>query len=273
MNVNKLLMLIKRDLYEGNQQNRYKYLFFMVFLFLLVYIKINVGDFSVKGNKYIMFDLLFEVFKGFTVEEKDVFPIVWMLMNLFLAIFISTYCYEDLHKNGVFILIRVKKISYWWLSKQIWIVQTVILYYLFTILSVFIVCFCFYLFSSGLSFEISLAGFFVKTYYMDFNLMKMFLILILSSITISMIQVSLSLLFTPMYGFLIVLIVLFISVFYSSPWFLGDHLSILKYNNFSDGMLTIQFSILYNLIVILFVSVFTNFYLKSKDIFSYSKGS
>ena len=43
--------------------------------------------------------------------------------------------------------------------------------------------------------------------------------------------------------------------FYSSPWFWGDHLSILKYNNFSDGMLTIQFSILYNLIVILFVSV------------------
>ena len=33
MNVNKLLMLIKRDLYEGNQQNRYKYLFLWCFYF------------------------------------------------------------------------------------------------------------------------------------------------------------------------------------------------------------------------------------------------
>ena len=57
------------------------------------------------------------------------FPSIWILVFLVLLLLTLQYPYEDLMGFGKTIIILSKKTHYWWMSKCIWVIVSVVLYF------------------------------------------------------------------------------------------------------------------------------------------------
>lgn len=56
-------------------------------------------------------------------------PVVWLLINLYLAYIIGNYPIKDIHGYGQQILLRSRKRGQWWVGKCVWNILSVVVYY------------------------------------------------------------------------------------------------------------------------------------------------
>lgn len=90
---------------------------------------------SIGSTKGSVMDYLLSVFKGlerYSLTENGVFriPTIWISIYIILAYLVGYYAEKDLKSYGMYSLLAVKSRTKWWISKCLWCIGSVTLFYL-----------------------------------------------------------------------------------------------------------------------------------------------
>lgn len=243
MKIHNLLALIKHDITEGIL-HRWKFfvisvLFFMFVDFVFIH---NVSTaFADSTIRCSISDIILNMFVGNEPfnplsQEGIHIAIEWLMFFALLFSSVGYYIIDDLRKNSVSFLLRTKSKPQWWISKIIWCVLLVIIYYALFFLCA-VICAAFFGKISFIPneviayemFDIDVAGISVLRFI--FSVLVLPLVI---SISVAVIESVISLILKPIYALLIVICYLALSAFYLSPCFLFNY-SMLIRDNF-DGV-------------------------------------
>lgn len=225
--------ILKYDIKQGMHTNLWKFILGLMPFFASVLMASKVELTTAYTPSF--FDCIFFLFKGikiYTPSQGSQFeiPALWMAVQIFIGMIVYSYPKDNFEKYGAQSLIRVKSKAKWWISKYIWTVANVIIYYIAGYLTVFAVC----SFINGNS--ILPDGLWnllineIETSNMSaFDLWTVgILIPVLTSISISVLQMSLSFIFNPVYSFVMIMAYLTISVYYYNLCFIGSNSMLLR---------------------------------------------
>ncbi|MGE8057066.1 hypothetical protein ACQKOD_24795 [Bacillus mycoides] len=251
INLKVLKNILKRDLLHGIYNNQYKYLTFIMFILLL---SISNGN-AIKNEGGNIVDLFFVNYKdmGYAmgIGEMNRLPIIWILINVFVAFIIGDFIKTDLKNNAVYVLTRTKSFKEYWISKVLWVfINVLFLYVGLFIITYFTGC----LFINNSIEWSSLSNILIKNMLVqDITakefMVSLFLLYFTTSFTISLLQINLTLFIKSRYSFLIIILTACLSIFIDNQMFPAIHSMILKHNYFdSIHELTILKSIIYNIV-------------------------
>ncbi|MDE7424031.1 MAG: hypothetical protein K2N51_10090 [Lachnospiraceae bacterium] len=214
------------DLSNGFQRNQWKWLFALL---LQIYYCILAGNTGVLGR----FTSLFEGQYELQLSTQ------WLTFHGFLLFLVNFYPVNELTYNGGQAIIRSGRKEYWLFSKMMWIISTVISYYLLLVLVLVIGS----VFTGSFSispdvmmeiFEIDITG---------LNLTKIILywwgMPLLVSIALCITEAILSLFIQPVISLFIMFAYLIASAYCMNPAFLGNY-AMLKRQDFTSGVLSIS---------------------------------
>ncbi len=251
---------IKHDFYKGTIEGWKRYAIALcIFIFLCFVFQIRaekIIQFN-KISKEISFSdfILFmfrgmNVFDGNAVELQDKLP-QWFLVNIYLSIIIGYFPLKDLSESGIQVLIRTKSRVSWWLSKCLWVIYNVLIYYTIFIIVITV----FSLFHGGLSLELSkelnliLSNLDISKFNFKGILVVGIILPLITSITFSLIQLLISLFTNSIISNMFIITVLTLTPFYCNSFFIGNYLMILRSNlNIGDSGV----SILYRVILLIY---------------------
>lgn len=165
------------------------------------------------------------------LKDKISFPIIWMLINLYLAYLIANYSTDDLAGFGKNILIRSGSRTEWICSKFIWSIVYTVFYYI--IIFGTLALFCSVRGGFGDEFNAEyISSFFndapISVSNINNILISAIIIIPLVSVTFSLCQVMLEFLLTPIFAFFTLLIYNVISFYIYSPFLLGNFTMLLR---------------------------------------------
>jgi len=258
---------IKHDFYKGTIEGWKKYaIALFIFIFLCFVFQIRAKKIIQFNNisKEISFSdfILFmyrgmNVFDGNAVELQDKLP-QWFLVNIYLSIIIGYFPLKDLSESGIQVLIRTKSRVSWWLSKCLWVIYNVLIYYTISIIVITV----FSLFHGGLSLEPSkelnliLSNLDISKFNFKGILRVGIILPVITSITFSLIQLLISLFTNSIISNMFIITVLTLTPFYCNSFFIGNYLMILRSNlNIGDSGV----SIVYGIVVCVVLSIATIF--------------
>ncbi|WP_346920590.1 hypothetical protein [Clostridium sp. UBA7339] len=258
---------IKHDFYKGTIEGWKRYAIALcIFVFLCFVFQIRaekIIQFN-KISKEISFSdfILFmfrgmNVFDGNAVELQDKLP-QWFLVNIYLSIIIGYFPLKDLSESGIQVLIRTKSRVSWWLSKCLWVIYNVLIYYTISIIVITV----FSLFHGGLSLELSkelnliLSNLDISKFNFKGILVVGIILPLITSITFSLIQLLISLFTNSIISNMFIITVLTLTPFYCNSFFIGNYLMILRSNlNIGDSGV----SIVYGIVICVVLSIATIF--------------
>ncbi len=258
---------IKHDFYKGTIEGWKRYAIALcIFIFLCFVFQIRaekIIQFN-KISKEISFSdfILFmfrgmNVFDGNAVELQDKLP-QWFLVNIYLSIIIGYFPLKDLSESGIQVLIRTKSRVSWWLSKCLWVIYNVLIYYTIFIIVITV----FSLFHGGLSLELSkelnliLSNLDISKFNFKGILVVGIILPLITSITFSLIQLLISLFTNSIISNMFIITVLTLTPFYCNSFFIGNYLMILRSNlNIGDSGV----SIVYGIVICVVLSIATIF--------------
>ncbi|SEW43032.1 hypothetical protein [[Clostridium] fimetarium] len=269
---------ILSDLRQGIIRYYYKYIiiFFVActiaiqfFLKTNIYIKkYNIAD---ETSVIDCFIYMFKGMKEYIPSTSNPFnvPFDFLLFNLILGLLIGYYPHKDLHGMGLQMMIKSKQRIFWWSSKCIWNMATVISYYAAIYMGILI---------AGMLFKTQITGEIHKELihrmlgmeivgYKQFEIIIFVgLLPIISSIAISMFQMFLSFLVHPIVSYIIIIILYIFSAFYMK-WFLPGNF-LMFYRNYivNPNGIHIFPSMMVNMIIILISFIVGYFYFRNVDI-------
>jgi len=216
-------MCFKYDFKVGLLRDFYKY-FVIAFIVLFACV-----DFYLKTNSIeniVFSDYIFHIFRGMKPyikgESEFEIPILWFTVNLYLAYIIGKYPKEDLYKCGINVILKSRTRNKWWLSKTIWCVLSVIIYYIVIYITMIIFCvfakvdFVLQIHKNKTSFLLLFSD------KENINLYAMFFLPIICSISISLFQLTIIFFTDVVYGFVSVAIVLISSAYMYTPALVGN---------------------------------------------------
>lgn len=216
-------------------------------------------------------DYLFFIMKGMgPFNEKDTqfeLNILWLAIYLFLAYIVSFYPFKDLHGYGQLMLIRSQKRNYWWVSKCVWNMGSITLFYAV----IWLVTLLFSLCTGTLSLipTSEIQSLLSKTSATDVQpstmLLRGLLMPWMVSCSISLLQMTISMITRPIFGILFVCVVLIVSVFTDSFLTPGNYLMALRWHLPSIDCLHATLLAVPVSIAAVTVGLF---YFKKRDIFS-----
>lgn len=226
--------LLKHDFKQGTLRMWQGYICaFMICCGSAVYLRsiidnlISYGSLFSSGTMidYYMFSLKgLEVYK-ITKESTFQIPVYWFCYHLILAYIIGYYAEKDFTEYGKNSILATKTRIGWWMAKCIWCVVSVLLYYLMGFLGT---AFYTFLADGKLSFVVTkelMKGFGQGLIYLS-NTEILVLVLVLPcliSIAVSLLQMLLSIRIGSVASFAGVCIMYVMSVYYTSPFLLGNY--------------------------------------------------
>lgn len=235
-----LFMQVKHDLLMGIVYSWKKY---VVVLFIFIFLCVMFQKSVIIHREYMEMegapnfaDYIVDLYKGMDIfEDTDngatfQIPGGWMILNIFLTYIIGYYPLKDLKDYGSQILIRSKKRWQWWLSKCIWVLASVFIYYAIG----YIVMAVFSLFNGGFSLtptqNINMDISKVNTFgFTAGKLAVMAIILpIIISTALSLVQMTISMFIAPIISNIVLVTIIIASAYYCHPLLLGNYLMILR---------------------------------------------
>lgn len=221
--------LVKRDI----KMSFIPFIFKMI-PFYLVYILYNVLFISSQRG-YEIIDVkntVFNIYKGCeyitnlanqNLNSGFQFPMFWLLVNAYILYVVGDYICNDMKKNGKYVLIRTGKVQHIYISKVIWAIIVIVVYYS-SLLA--ITCILANLNYSGLYKSIS--EHYDKIGSVEL-IAQVFILFSLTSIAVSVIFTALSFKIKSLYAFLVSIVLYTASVFVDSKFFIGQHSIILRH--------------------------------------------
>lgn len=260
INIKKIFTLLKRDLLYGFKNNFLRFILSAVFFAAINFLEASKAASNGKINGTEFF---FEIYKGapFPGKESLMPPAIWLMILCLMLFITGSFFYDDLKKNGIYILTRTESKKYFFISKVLWVVINVLFFYAI-IFSITIIS---GIFLGGYPRTVLLCGIKINS----IKLISMtFLLYVTSSIALSLFQGTFSLLIKPAYAYLITFMVTFASVYTENILLPGQHLLILRHFPFDvfHG-LTLQVSVMYSLIVSAFSLMLSYAIFNKKDIY------
>lgn len=268
----KLAKLIKRDLIFGFENNKYKFIGVALVFIAVVWINIvNLqGEAFALGmsSKDINFiDLFFSIFKGIDYNVLPL-PVNWVLIHIYITYLIGSYCYDDLSEDSAHIIVKMGHRRDIWISKVIWMIATVIAFYLILLAIIFVFSMTMFEISfewSNFSSE-SILGTIQSNYSSIQFILLTISIYMLSSITMSILQMLISFILKPTYIYLINISILVISL-YLKQFVIPIQGSLILRQNIFDSMYSINpvNTIVYNLVVFISIFIIGSVYIRKFD--------
>lgn len=228
-----MVKLIKYDLKAGlmNVYNK-----FFVYIGLIVLINV-VGSNSIhnisktKNIKPDIMDYICFVVGGPKHIPKGmleiyVIPVLWIIIQVMIAYIVGYYAITDLNRYGQQILLRSVSRVKWWVSKIIWNVLMVFMMYAFLYFATFTTA-CL----SGVKCEWILTEDIVREAcnidMLNGNQREILVILmvmpVLVSMTLSVFQMTIALIFSPIIGFISSQSIVFLSTIYEFKWLISNY--------------------------------------------------
>lgn len=176
-------------------------------------------------------------------DEKFQIPITWFLINMILFYFTGKYPYSEIYNNhGANVLLKGGSRGKWFLSKWLWSISCVVLYY--SVAYAFVAIFCLAA-EVPISFDIkpieyqNLLSPVIESTPIDTA--KVILLPVIASIAAVSVQLVVSLVTSAFMGFLFMAVLYISSAYYFTP-FLTGNLSMLARSSIfrMDGINTMQ---------------------------------
>lgn len=268
----KLAKLIKRDLIFGFENNKYKFIGVALVFIAVVWINIvnlqgEVFALGMSSKDINFIDLFFSIFKGIDYNVSPL-PVNWILIHIYITYLIGSYCYDDLSEDSAHVIVRMGYRRDIWISKVIWMIATVIVFYLILLAITFV----FSMTMFEISFEWSkfsnesILGTIQSNYSgIQFALLTIS-IYVLSSITMSILQMLISFILKPTYIYLINISILVISL-YLKQFVIPIQGSLILRQNIFDTIYPINpvNTIVYNLIIFISIFIIGSIYIRKFD--------
>ena len=184
------------------------------FLLIAVVYAVLITDFLVRCKtkhfmgQYTSSDIILYIFRGMRwivdVQTDINIPTAYILPNILIGFAIGNYPFKDINGYGGMVLMRAGKKLVWWLSKCIWAVFTACICYGILILEI-----------AG----VSLAG-----GRLNLTRLTVYMIIVglLTTIAICLVQICVSQIMGPIIGYIAVVVILIMGVFFRSFLFIGN---------------------------------------------------
>lgn len=187
-------------------------------------------------------------------DDKFQLPITWFLINTILFYFAGKYPYSEIYNNhGASVLIKGGSRDKWFISKWVWSILCVILYYFAAY--IFVAIFCIVA-KVPISFEIqpmeyqNLLSPVIESTKLD-TVIVIILPIISSAAAIS-VQLLVSLIISPFMGFMFMAVLYISSAYYFNPFLIGNLSMLARSSIFrTDGISFIQAVIISSMTMIL----------------------
>ena len=230
------IKILKFDIKNGIIKRIWLYailfLFFWLVDFVLFMQRMNMGVDTPKliEQKLTIGDMLLYALGGakhFVIEETVAFPfpVQWMLVILIIAFTSLRYPVDNLSGYGRHIIILSGSRRAWWISKCVWLMINVCIYYFIMLLSAA----SFALFV-GAECNLNINEFLLRLLMLNFrelvpmpwNIVVPLLLHIFTVYVLCMLQMLLSFFIRPLMSFFITSAILVFSLFFSSPFLIGN---------------------------------------------------
>lgn len=269
-------MCFKYDIKAGIIQDWYKYLVVVcIALFSCVdYYLQTKRNMQITPIVPVFSDYILNFFRGAEVYVKEQggfeIPVFWMAVQLYLAYIIGKYPCEDLYTSGKNLLLKSGSRMKWWLGKCVWCFESCLIYYFLAGLT--IVAFCFVMkvdFKVILHTPMETQSLLYLTAEREVKVGEFIVILLLpiiSSFTASIVQLAISILTKPIYGFLCVAVLCLASAYTCTPWLIGNASMIGRNTIFIDNGIITGKAYLICLAILMVAIVVGNFFMMKIDI-------
>jgi len=269
---------LRSELFRGVAAKWYKYLLLLLIaggfcapVYTGAKFYIEIGDLNAMPTTM---DYLLYLFRGMRVyipspDNPFQIPYMWLALNLYIAFTTASYPTNDLAGFGKHILIRSKTRTGWYLNKCAWATANVAVCYMMIFLAP--------LFFSILSGNVSSAasGESMAMYLeADFGaadpaalLLSVIFLPLLTMLALSLLQVFLEFVLSPIFGFTIIACVWLASAYLYTPFLIGNFTMFLR-SEFAMGEEGLGFTagVIINLCIIIAAVVIGCRYFKTYDI-------
>lgn len=208
------------------------FVFFLTADFILFMQRMNMGidNPQIIGQKFTIGDMLLYATGGakhFVAEDGTAFtyPILWILVILIISFINLRYPADNLCGFGRHMLILSGSRRGWWVSKCVWQLLSVCIYYFIMLLAAA----SFALFA-GADFSLNISEFLPRLFTLDlrelapmpWDIVIPILLHIFTVYILCMLQMLLSFYIRPLMSFFVISAILVFSVFFSSPLLIGN---------------------------------------------------
>ena len=268
--------LLRYDLREGIAAEWKKLVAVVVFsliagLYMYVHIVGLKKNFDISTNGTFM-DYLLNMLHGmkrFVASSGGDFeiPITFLGISILTAFTIGNYAVKDLSACGIQIITRRRSRTKWIISKILWNFAVVIMIYICIVIVAYMIggggiapteLIC----SKILDFSnINVGG------ISNMTLCVLVILLpLVTSMAVSQLQMTISLIVSPVAGFFVAITIMFLSAYITSPYLLGNYWMIQRNSIFLNGGMNMVIGFVVNVIVILVAVICDIFYFKRKNI-------
>lgn len=231
----KLLRIVKYDLVEGTIRNWYKFLI----VILIAYISTNLFHLRLERlnepglicSEGTVMDYIMYSMEGLPVYKFDPYssfyvPIYWFVFQIWISYIVAYYPENNFRSCGKNIFLASKSRVKWWLSKCLWCVINVVVYFI-----VYYVAVTVFSYIKGAELSFNFTENIMSICYGDnlkylYNREALFLVLVLPCVTtiaISIFQILLAFLFTPVISFAMICGLYVISTYYTNELLIGSY--------------------------------------------------
>lgn len=270
----KLRRLILYDLKRGVSENKFKFLISFIFFILLCgeyftfYSKINNITCKPTSMDYMIY--LFKGLKVYKPSLKTIFevPIGWIVMNLMAAFLVAYYPVSELFVNDCQTIIRTNKSIYYWISKCVWVICNITLFYIccFIAVQLFIVV------TKGNLSMVPTQELNKRISSLDVIGINQFELIIAiwvlpfaTTVLISLIQMLVSFMLSPVYSLIAVISLLIISVYYYTPYLIGNYLIFYRNSMVYQGGYNTYWALTFDIVLCVVVMILGGIYFKNLD--------
>lgn len=225
--------ILKHDMYAGIYRQTAKILVFgMVFVIAAF---MGMSQAKIWGIHHLSFyENLTYIFMGCIPFYQSgglsfTMPILWMIIQLYLAYIIGSYPLQDLESYGINLLLRTKSRWKWWIGKVVWVVSINFILYAVAYFMVFIL-------TKAMQGEIAeLRPETAVLYQADFSRldssqlqMVLFLFPVLTSLTVSLLQIAIMFIFNEVTAYGTIGFLCVAGAFYETPFFIVSNAMALR---------------------------------------------
>lgn len=274
----KIFKLVKHDMIEGTLKCFYKNLFCVIVVaawFAIYNVRLRNGiQYGVIEDTGTLMDYIIYITKGeavYNFSPRDTFtiPLYWFAFQIGISYIIAYYPKNDIDGYGKKVILAASSRNRWWLSKCIWCILTVLIYYISAFFTIIVMCLL-----NGIEISFELSDDIISNYYTD-NVSELnsstiyiiaILIPVLVTVAVSLLQVLLSFIVSPVISFAGVCTIYILSAYYTKTYFIGNYTMWLRSSYVEAGGLDSGTGLIISMIIILSCVTFGSMYFDKKDI-------
>lgn len=263
--------IIWNDLRNGIGKRILWFLPVLVFVFFTALSHMRLAE--ACGGQGSLLSASAAVLEGVRVIEDPsellLIPPLFILLYSWLILLVAYYAHDDMKEYGIQTFIRCHQRYSWWFSKCIWNICTVILYYVL----IYLACFAAAVISKGSFFKMDDTVwqilFYAEKEVPSGGILFLYLVVlpVFTSMALSMMQMFLSIVSSPIAGAMVNLVLLLVSICKLSQWLPGNYRMFLRMSVRMEGGVEFLPAVLFDLCLILAAVFAGAIVLRKKDIF------